>query len=191
MIETLMSSKTAKCRSRRRCKYLHRGDKSSLIELYLELNRATKSIDICMYLITIRFLAEFLVYLKEEKGIIVRVITDSAGHDEYKINNQAADLQKAGIAVRTKPNQPTYQNESKSGVSLMHNKFVVLDNKTVILGSFNWTMNATLNNDEAIIITSQKSIVFSFLDKFRSMWSEMRPVTDRSYFKQKDLDILQ
>lgn len=159
-----MNMRTIKCKFKKGdCKYLHVGDKSSLKEVYLTLNEATRSIDICMYLITYRWLSEFLKHLKETRGVRVRIITDSAADDEFKINNQASDLQNSGIVVKT----------NQSAGALMHNKFVIIDNKTVVLGSFNWTNNAILRNDEAVIITSQKNIVLAFVDKFRTMWNQM------------------
>lgn len=151
-----------KCRFRNDCKYAHYGDESSLMKVYLVLHEATKSIDLCMYLITQNALSDFLIHLKKYKGITVRIITDSAGDDEFKINNQASDLQKAGIIVKS----------NQSNGALMHNKFVIVDNKTVVFGSFNWTNNAILRNDEAIIVTSQKTIVSLFADKFQSLWKQ-------------------
>lgn len=162
--DTLTSGRTIKCRFKSDCKYKHRGDKSSLIELYLELDRATESIDICVYLITVEGLSDFLKHLKE-RGVKIRIITHTASvaDEEFKINNQASDLQKAGIEVKT----------NQIGGALMHNKFVIIDNRRVVLGSFNWTNNAILRNDEAIIVTSQKRIVLPLVEKFKSLWKQM------------------
>lgn len=167
--DTLMSGRNAKCKYKSACKFQHRGDKSSLIDLYLELDRATGSIDICVYLITVEGLSDFLIHLQETRGIRVRLIThtDSAGDEEYKLKNQASDLQKAGIDVRINQN----------GSALMHNKFVIIDNKRVVLGSFNWTRNAILRNDEAVIVTSQADIVLPVVKKFKSLWKQMQIIT--------------
>jgi hypothetical protein len=55
----------------------------------------------------------------------------------------------------------------KSGVheNLMHNKFCVIDLKTVIHGSYNWTNRAKFNN-ETIEIVSSREVAEKFSDQF-------------------------
>jgi phosphatidylserine/phosphatidylglycerophosphate/cardiolipin synthase-like enzyme len=55
----------------------------------------------------------------------------------------------------------------KNGVyeNLMHNKFCVIDLKTVIHGSYNWTNRAKFN-DETIEVVSSREIAEKFSDQF-------------------------
>lgn len=52
--------------------------------------------------------------------------------------------------------------------SLMHHKFAILDYKTLITGSFNWTKQAR-RNEEDIIVVRNSSEILKYLDKFYRM----------------------
>ncbi len=52
---------------------------------------------------------------------------------------------------------------------LMHNKFCIIDNKSVITGSYNWTFKARMNDENIIVIQNQPSIISKFSDKFESI----------------------
>ena len=53
----------------------------------------------------------------------------------------------------------------------MHHKFCVIDNKTVITGSYNWTYYAETRNIENIIITDNQEVVKLYKDEFKSLAS--------------------
>jgi hypothetical protein len=50
----------------------------------------------------------------------------------------------------------------------MHNKFCVIDEQTVINGSYNWTNKAEYNY-ESITIIHDKELAFQFVDEFRAI----------------------
>lgn len=52
----------------------------------------------------------------------------------------------------------------------MHHKVFIIDNETVVTGSFNPTASAENKNDENIIIIKDKVIAGSFLKEFDSLW---------------------
>lgn len=131
-----------------------------MLELVNTLKRASKSIDICNYLITLWDVKDILIALRK-RGIVVRIIVDSKNNDEKKKENQAQFLQKASIRVKTNP------------VFMMHNKFVIVDNQVALLGSTNLTLNAFYENDETLVKTRQPVIVQAFRDQFNFMWGEM------------------
>ena len=53
-------------------------------------------------------------------------------------------LQEAGIRVHV-------QRGTKGGI--LHDKFLIIDGKYVLTGSFNWTGNATQKNDENFVVS--------------------------------------
>lgn len=74
----------------------------------------------------------------------------------------------------------------------MHNKFAVIDNKTVITGSFNWSAgyvyivlnavwathanrytyySARYKNRENIIVTNIPSVVGAYAHEFKELWN--------------------
>ena len=61
----------------------------------------------------------------------------------------------AGIDVKISKN-PYY----------MHNKFVVIDGKIVITGSYNWSDRATNGNDENLLIISSENLASQYESDF-------------------------
>lgn len=53
--------------------------------------------------------------------------------------------------------------------TLIHNKFCIIDDKTVIDGSYNWTVLAEKNNDENIVIIENGTAIDSFVDAFNRL----------------------
>ena len=52
----------------------------------------------------------------------------------------------------------------------MHHKFALVDGKTLVNGSFNWTRQAVLNNRENVVISSNNQLVKAFKQEFEKMW---------------------
>ena len=52
----------------------------------------------------------------------------------------------------------------------MHHKVFIIDNETVVTGSFNPTASAENKNDENIIIIKDRMIAGSFLKEFGRLW---------------------
>ena len=48
----------------------------------------------------------------------------------------------------------------------MHHKVIVIDGRTVILGSFNFFRNAAEDNDENLLIIDDPAVAARFLDEF-------------------------
>ena len=57
-----------------------------------------------------------------------------------------------------------------SGKYKLHHKVFIIDNQTVITGSFNPTENGNKNNDENLLIIHDKVIASMYLDEFDSLW---------------------
>ena len=56
--------------------------------------------------------------------------------------------------------------------NMMHHKVFIIDNETVILGSYNPTKNANENNDENILIIHDEGIAELFLEEFERLFYE-------------------
>ena len=57
----------------------------------------------------------------------------------------------------------------------MHHKFVVIDDRLVAFGSFNWTSQAVTCNNESLVITNDSLIVAPFCKEFAKLWLQMEP----------------
>ena len=53
----------------------------------------------------------------------------------------------------------------------LHDKIIILDNHIVISGSFNFSSNATENNDENVIIIDSPEIARLYMQEFDRLWS--------------------
>lgn len=59
-----------------------------------------------------------------------------------------------------------------SSANHMHHKFAIIDKKTLVNGSFNWTRSATDYNQENILVTDEPKLVNAYLAEFESLWLE-------------------
>lgn len=53
--------------------------------------------------------------------------------------------------------------------SFMHNKFCVIDNNTVITGSYNWSFKARLNDENILVIKDDRNLTDQFIAKFNEL----------------------
>lgn len=138
---------------------LHDDIRNKVIEA---LKSADESLDICMFTISDNPIAETIAGC-HKMGIKVRILTDDG-----KVFDKGSDifsLSKTGIEIKIDSHR-----------SLMHHKFVVVDNKTVLSGSYNWTRTGSDINNENIVITNQNRIVKAFMEEFDRLWKEMKPL---------------
>jgi phosphatidylserine/phosphatidylglycerophosphate/cardiolipin synthase-like enzyme len=97
------------------------------------------------------------LYKKQKEGINIRlIINDDHINKKYGINYEEHFEIK-----RVKP-VGKYNN-------IMHNKFCIIDLKTVIHGSYNWSNKAQWNK-ETISIDDSREIAEKFASQFITMW---------------------
>lgn len=140
---------------------------SSFMKLLKILSTANRQIDLCMFIIAMDKITDLLIYLHKYKGITVRIVT--CENDDRRHPIELARLKEAKIEIKLK--------DSPEGC--MHNKFVIVDQKKLLLGSPNWTYSGFRLNDEAVILTSQSKIVRKCCKKFDALWKlyENNPFT--------------
>jgi hypothetical protein len=118
-----------------------------------ELGSANVSIDFLLYDLTDTNIAQLLID-KFKSGIRVQGIMEGSRvnmkYSAYK------NLVAAGIPIST---------DGEKG--LLHHKVFIIDNTTVITGSYNPTKNADTGNDENLLILSHPDIAQKFLQEYR------------------------
>jgi phosphatidylserine/phosphatidylglycerophosphate/cardiolipin synthase-like enzyme len=119
------------------------------------ISRAENSLDLAVYSFTHQGIAEALVGA-HRRGVAVRVILEEEQAGE---RSQRPLLENAGIPVRLDTNP-----------YLMHHKFLVVDGRAVLLGSFNYTVSADTRNDEDLLVVEDPSVARAFLEEFEEMW---------------------
>ncbi|XP_023227537.1 mitochondrial cardiolipin hydrolase-like isoform X1 [Centruroides sculpturatus] len=133
---------------------------TSLGSLAVHLLSAKRSIDICVYIITSHCLVDVILKC-HAKGVKVRVFTDdNTGEGRDLVYVQTGMFSKKGIPVR-ELNSPF----------LMHHKFAIIDEESVITGSLNWTLKALTGNHESVLITNEENVVKAYINEFEKLWN--------------------
>ncbi len=120
------------------------------------ISRANNSIDLAIYSFTHDDIGEALIGAFK-RGVKVRVIMEERNVDKY---SEYEKLVKAGVPVKLDDNS-----------ALMHNKFMVIDGKVVLTGSFNYTNSADKRNDENLVVIVSPQVASSYESEFNEMWS--------------------
>ena len=124
------------------------------------IDNAKETIDIAMYYLTAREIAQTLVKAQERK-VKVRIVLDQS--QETQKYSKSHYLIKEGVDARY-----------HVGPGLMHNKFVVIDGKILITGSFNWTPTADQKNEENMLIINDKKTIEEYAKRFEYLWKGSR-----------------
>lgn len=128
---------------------------SSIIK---ELDNAQVSISLAMAWFTNKTLLEKLKE-KQEQGIKVEIVVfDDGVNAKHGVDLQDFDF----VKVRAE----------RGGI--MHHKFCVIDNQTVITGSYNWSDNAEYKNDENISIQADPQQATKYSVEFRNLRTQIK-----------------
>ncbi|MEY8686523.1 phospholipase D-like domain-containing protein [Bacteroides sp. AN502(2024)] len=119
------------------------------------LDSAKASVDLCMAWFTNEKLRDKLLEKKAE-GCEVRVIRYKDGVNQSK----GVDLSNINhIEIRGERH------------GIMHRKFCVIDNQTVLDGPYNWTNNAETKNDEDVLVHKNAlELASSYTKEFNRIW---------------------
>lgn len=124
------------------------------------IDRATKQLQICVFTISDNNITKSLL-AAHKRRVQIKLITDN--DKSLDVGSDIDELAKAGIAVKmdTSPNH-------------MHHKFMIADQRTLITGSYNWTLSAAKFNHENILVTSEAGVIKSFANEFEQLWKAMK-----------------
>lgn len=90
---------------------------------------------------------------RAQAGVTVSGVFETTGSQTQF--SQYGKLKKLGL--------PVYQDGNPY---LMHHKVIIVDEKTVVLGSYNFSSSAEKSNDENILIIDDPTLAASFLEEF-------------------------
>ncbi len=125
-----------------------------------EIGNAQYAIDIAMYYLTSREIAQELVKAKDRK-VIIRIVLDQG--QETQNYSKSRYLIKRGFEIKY-----------HIGPGIMHNKFALIDGKVLLTGSFNWTPTANEKNEENLLIITDKDLIKKYEDRFEYLWKSSR-----------------
>jgi phosphatidylserine/phosphatidylglycerophosphate/cardiolipin synthase-like enzyme len=127
------------------------------------LTGATRSIDFLAFSFTVDVMAD-IIRSRANDGVRVRGIFERTGSETQF--SELRPLRCAGLDVRQDGNNFT-----------LHHKVFIVDNQIVIIGSFNFSANATESNDENLLIVADPDMAALFSQEFERRWAESRVPT--------------
>lgn len=139
------------------CEFYYSPDDGVTDQIVAEIEQARESIVFMAYSFTSDPIAE-AINARAADGVSVRGVFDESQNSSNKGGEYDAFLD-AGYDVKL------------DGISgLQHSKVIIIDGKTVITGSFNFSASAENNNDENIVIIHDAGIAAQYLQAFEPIY---------------------
>lgn len=141
-------------------------ENTSLPLVIKAINSAKSSICVAAYSFTSKPVSEAL-YSAHKRGVKVQVVADAkANQGKYTATTFLANH---GLDVRL-----------NSNYSIMHNKFIVIDNKTIETGSFNYSAAAVNKNAENVVVMwNYPDIAAKYGAECTRLFNEAQPLAKR------------
>jgi len=122
------------------------------------IDGATRCLDVCVFTITDDYIAKALA-AAHRRGVALRIVTDNdKGQDP---GSDIERLRRLGIPIRC--DRTEYH---------MHHKFVIVDRRTLLNGSYNWTRGAFSYNQENVVVCRDPQLLGEFQRAFDGLWRE-------------------
>jgi len=123
------------------------------------ISQASTSIYFLAYSFTSDALAEAM-HQRASAGVVVNGVFDES---QYFSNTgtEFDRFRESGIDVRVDANR-----------GLMHNKVIIIDEKMVVTGSYNFSANAEERNDENVLILHSPEIAAMYVEEFRKIYDQ-------------------
>ncbi|MBN1920344.1 MAG: DUF1669 domain-containing protein [Anaerolineae bacterium] len=126
------------------------------LRLAQAIDSTTSTIDIAAYDLNISAVVDALVRA-HQRGVTVRLVVEG----DYQQRDGPTELQKVGAPVVIERRDP-----------YMHNKFMVLDGRTVWTGSWNFAYNETYRNDNNVVIINSEAMAENYTAEFEEMFTQ-------------------
>ena len=135
-----------------------------LAALRAEIQAAQSSIRFMSFVFSLDELADAMTEKMENPNFVLRGVFE----DRNSTANwsQLPTLYCAGAQVRQDGNR-----------YILHHKVIIIDNDTVITGSFNFSKSATKDNDENIVIIRDGVIAGLYLEEWHRVWDSAQEVS--------------
>ncbi len=133
----------------------YRGGIDSALARAIDKTRA--SLDIAVFDLDNSTIADAIL-AAHRRGVAVRIVTD----DEHGLHNEDSDLprlREAGVPLI---------DDGRS--ALMHNKFMILDERTIWTGSMNYTINGAYRHNNNVFALDDARAVAAYQAEFEEMF---------------------
>lgn len=132
-----------------------------------ELAKADSEILFMAFSFTHEDLGEAILDLAGD-GIDIRGVFETSGSESvYSYYGDMVDIDLPNLQVRQDGNP-----------RVMHHKVFIIDRRTVIFGSYNFSRSANRNNDENLLVVHDAQFAGYFVEEFEAVWAEAKTGTD-------------
>jgi phosphatidylserine/phosphatidylglycerophosphate/cardiolipin synthase-like enzyme len=140
------------------------------------LASSSKSVNLALFVFSAQELANTLER-KSKQGVGIRALIDSSFI--YRPYSEGMDMMGANLLNNCKlevENRPWAKPLTTVGMpklpagDRLHHKFGVVDGKTVITGSHNWSKAANQTNDEAVLVVKSATVAAHFEREFDRLY---------------------
>ena len=141
------------------------------------LDTAEHTLDMALFVFSAQALSDRIAVL-QARGVKLRLLSDPGFAN--RSFSEVLDLLGVALADRhcklEAANQPLHQAAEGVGTprlapgDKLHHKFAVLDGKTVITGSFNWSPSAAHQNDEVLLVIESPLLAAHFTREMDRLW---------------------
>jgi mitochondrial cardiolipin hydrolase len=122
---------------------------------------AQTSLDAALYRLNNPYLARVLAQAAE-RGVRLRLVLDRGKYEETTATREI--LTEARLAFRL-----SYGRLGRG--SKMHHKFAILDDATVLTGSYNWTIESEKENFDNLVVLREPAQVELYRSEFENLWN--------------------
>lgn len=129
-------------------------------KIIARVKQATQSIDLLAFSFTDDGIGQAILE-RAKSGVLVRGVFEKTGSETQY--SEYGRMRKAGLDVWQDGNP-----------YLMHHKVIIVDGKTVILGSYNFSANADTENDENLLIVDETEFAESFEAEFTRIYEQAK-----------------
>jgi phosphatidylserine/phosphatidylglycerophosphate/cardiolipin synthase-like enzyme len=123
---------------------------------------ASQSVDAALYRLNHPRLAGALEQAAE-RGVRVRLVLDRGKYEETRATRELLAASRIPFRLASGRGGPGTK---------MHHKFALLDRRTVLIGSYNWTLESEEQNFEGLVVLSDPEAVAVYQSEFAALWNE-------------------
>ena len=145
------------------------------------LSASKKTVDLALFVFSDQQLANILEE-RHDQNVQVRALIEP--QFAYRSYSEALDMMGFALSENCKyevDNGPWKNPISTVGVpilakgDLLHHKFAVIDNQTVITGSHNWSEAPNNGNDEILVVIENPTVAAHYQREFDRLYSTIKP----------------
>jgi hypothetical protein len=126
-----------------------------------EIEKAQSTLDIAIYSFTADEIRDALIRARN-RGVQVRILADTGQADNQGQGGEIPTLQSLGFNVKLLAG---LQN------GIMHDKYMIIDGRLLVTGSYNWSVSAESYNFENAVFIQGSALVQAYIEEFNRMWA--------------------